>query len=109
MSSKMGTIMDIISQLLNFWFKLCQNINYRKSVTSFRLHKYEKSNNHRDNRDNHRDNKDKRQYDDKCTTKYVFELFKISFIMNYEYLGHQLPDTGCCYQRIYAHVSVLSN
>ena len=32
--SKMGTIMDTISQLLNLWLKLCQNGNYRKNKTS---------------------------------------------------------------------------
>ena len=48
--SKMGTIMDTISQLLNLWLKLCQNGNYRKNNTSFRKQKYEKSNNHKANK-----------------------------------------------------------
>ena len=89
----MGTIMDTISQLLNLWLKLCQNGNYRKNKASLRQQKYEKSNNHKDNK-----------IKDSMTTNTPFsmiELIWISVKINHDYresLSHQHPHRGCCYQ-----------
>ena len=61
--SKMGTIMDTISQLLNLWLKLCQT-----EITGKAIHPLNNKSTKR--AITTKTTKNKRQYDDKYTSKY---------------------------------------